>query len=88
MCHSTPDEGVGANVLHYTPKEYALTQAHGDLHKVIPLLCDRGIDYAARQLSTEKVNVTYAWVSRWLTRNGYYKVQRWERAIATERGGK
>lgn len=52
--------------------EQLLTQAHGNLHEVIPSLASRvGQEETARTLG-----VRQAWVSRWLRMNGYVqKVQ-------------
>lgn len=52
--------------------EQLLTQTHGNLHEVIPMLASRvGQEETARTLG-----VRQAWVSRWLRLNGY--VQRVE----------
>lgn len=50
--------------------EQLLTQAHGNLHEVIPSLASRvGQEETARTLG-----VRQAWVSRWLRMNGYKQV--------------
>jgi hypothetical protein len=83
MCHSNPNVGEDANVLHLhlTYKEQQLIHAHGDLHAIVERNLDAGIEQVARKLSTDSVTVNYAWVLRWLRRNGYVKVERWERAV-------
>jgi len=60
-----------------TDKEALLTMKFGDLHQYIPQqLNKRGVTQA--QLA-KTMNVSAAWLSYWLKRNGYTRVNRWER---------
>jgi len=55
--------------------EKLLTQAHGNLHEVIPMLASRvGQEETARTLG-----VRQAWVSRWLRTHGYVQVVQYVR---------
>lgn len=64
-----------------TPLEAYLTRTHGNLHDVIPDLYAREgtLDGVAAALSDDMQSVSYGWVHRWLMRNGYTRVSRWER---------
>lgn len=55
--------------------EAKLRAWYGNLHEVIPkLVSEHGQEETARLLGVKQ-----AWVSRWLRREGYRQVSRWER---------
>lgn len=54
--------------------EPQLEELYGDLDYVIPRLCtEMGQDGAARTLSTPRLTIKQAFISRWLKENGYIK---------------
>lgn len=55
--------------------EGLLQDQHGDLHEVIPSM----VSIHGQQKAAYLLNVTQAWISRWLKENGYVEERRWVR---------
>lgn len=58
--------------------ERLLEKEHGDLHGVIPNLASE----LGQQGAAERLKVSQRWISRWLSRNGYVLVTRYEKESA------
>jgi hypothetical protein len=56
-------------------KEKELTEKHGDLHKVIPVLVNQHGQHGASQ----QLGVTQSFISYWLRKNDYMLVRKWVR---------
>lgn len=60
-----------------TPTEKLLSEKHGDLQQVIPaMLNKRGATLAT---VSKALGVSSAWLSLWLKRHNYRRVNRWEK---------
>lgn len=53
--------------------EAQLEAEHGDLMEVIPSLVNR----IGQQRAASKLGVSQYWVSQWLARNGFVKIELW-----------
>lgn len=61
-------------------KEAHLTNIFGNLHDLIPrITSEMGQVGAADYLTTPTCPISHTWVARWLSRNGYARVVRYER---------